>query len=487
MDKNNTTITVSTEEKEAELDLLNLLAECLLQWKKFLAMILIGAILGFGVAALKNSKVETLTIEEAVASAKAQLSSEKVVAVEQLFLQYVTCKEYQEELLAKNAGNDSDVKSQAPTVSLRTGYYIFSKLSDIDRVFINLALTDDDYRVMREIASDEETGAAIYDRIVLTMAYTEMKSNTGAVVNIPPQDDGREACLVNVEIYGTSEEQCCELKAAVDAAFQRKADELKALDSEIRLESLGETLSYNVTDYLESLHKKDITRLTSSETEMTNLNTKAGKLSSEEQNYYNLLKLQYEGGSLARVQVSQKKWIAIGVFGGFVLAFCAVFLPYLLNGRIQSYSEMELNCVLLNRVFIKSRKNLFGEWAARLIHADDIDPAVKADMVAADIGILMEKYGKNKLMLLYNGEDAGAAGFVEQVKARLQAKNSSLQISMGNPINSVDELRMVAQADIGVAFAEMKKSKRTVLREWKQICERYKLLLAGSVTVRQCW
>lgn len=46
---------------------------------------------------------------------------------------------------------------------------------------------------------------------------------------------------------------------------------------------------------------------------------------------------------------------------------------------------------------------------------------------------------------------------------------------------------MAAQADMGVAFAEMKKSKRAMLREWRQICERYKLPLAGSVAVQRCW
>ena len=49
------------------------------------------------------------------------------------------------------------------------------------------------------------------------------------------------------------------------------------------------------------------------------------------------------------------------------------------------------------------------------------------------------------------------------------------------------ELEVAAQADMGVAIAEMRKSKRAMLREWRQICERYKLPLAGAVAVRRCW
>ena len=46
------TITVKAvpamEEEETELDLRDLLAECLLRWKVILAFLLIGAILGYG-------------------------------------------------------------------------------------------------------------------------------------------------------------------------------------------------------------------------------------------------------------------------------------------------------------------------------------------------------------------------------------------------------------------------------------------------------
>ncbi len=170
-----------------------------------------------------------------------------------------------------------------------------------------------------------------------------------------------------------------------------------------------------------------------------------------------------------------------------VVACCAVFFPYLMDGKIKSAGELEANGKLLNRVFVKGQKNLFGRWAARLIHADDTDPTVKADMVATDVGIMMEKNGKKAVMLLRADEDTEAAGFAEQVKARLLAKNGDLKVSIGNPMCSVDELEMAAQADMGVVFAEMKKSKRSVLREWRQICGRYKLPLAGSVAVQRCW
>ena len=369
------------------------------------------------------------------------------------------------------------------TVQMRSEYYIVSDIKDLDTVFIKMAVTEADYQAMREIAPDEKAGATIYDRVIFTTATSR------STVIAANRDDGKNAYLINVELYGNSEEQCRKMMAAVDAAFRREAQELKVLDPEIKLESLGEQFNSNVADYVQNLHKKNLDRMTVSEAELNNLNNKIGKFTPDEKAYYDLLQQQYEGtySSAPGNHVSGKKWTVIGAFLGLVIACCAVFLPYLMDGKVKTAGELKQFGRVLNRVFVKGKKNLFGRWAAGLIHADDTDPAVKADMVATDINILMEKNGKNSVMLLRGEEDADAAGFAEQVKARLLEKNGDLKVSIGNPICSVDELEMAAQSDMGVAFAEMKKSKRSMLREWRQICERYKLSLAGSVAVQRCW
>ncbi len=494
------TITLMTvpaaEEDETELDLLDLLATCLLQWKKVLALLLIGAILGCGGAYIKNanSRMEPVEIEKAVEDARGQLSEDKAVAVEQLFFQYINYLNLQKEMrtyYSNLAASDVTVDN---TVQMRSEYYIVSGIKDLDTVFIKMAVTEADYQAMREIAPDEKAGATIYDRVLFTTAYNELvhsanSYSTGGTFKIPAQDGGENACLINVELYGDSEEQCRKMMAVIDAAFRREAQELKALDPEIRLESLGEQFNNNVADYVQNLHKRNLDRMTIAEGELNNLTTKVGKFTPEEKAYYELLQQQYEGtySSGTGKHVSLKKYTVIGAAVGFVLAACWIFFPYLMNGKIQSEGELESGGKVLNRVYIKGKKNLFGKWAAGLIHADETDPTVKADMVATDVGILMEKNGKSAVMLMCSQEDADAAGFAEQVKARLLAKNGDLKVCIGNPICSVDQLEMAAQADMGVAFAEMKKSKRSMLREWRQICTRYKLPLAGSVAVRRCW
>ena len=483
MNENNITVVAKPAQKqdEIELDLRDLLANLLLKWKTILAVLLIGAILGFGVAQMKSGKETEPVSEEAIATAREKLASDKATMVEQLFFQYVGYKELQEDIRAYYrtfAASDVNLDN---TIQMRKRIYVTSKLENLHRLMM---LTEEDYQAMRDIAPDEKAGATIYDRVKATVDSEE----TIAVLNLEGQDRVPTQYVLNIELYGNSEEQCKEMMAIVEKAVYREIESLKELDPGIEATTVKESFNYNVAEYVQDLRKKNIDKMTTSETELSRLEAKVEKLASDEKSYYNLLKNQYDEAFAVEDQhVSWKKWTVIGAFLGAVIAAGLILLGYVLDGKVKSPCELEQDGNLLNRVFIKGKKNLFGKWAAGLIHANETDPAVKADMVATDISIMMEKNGKHSLMLLCSGDDADAAGFAEQVKARLLGKNGDLKISIGNPTCSVEELEMAAEADMGVAFAEMKKSKRAMLREWRQICARYKLPLAGSVSVQRCW
>ena len=482
MENNITLLTApANEEDETELDLLDLLAVVLLKWKMILAVLLIGALLGFGVTKLKGGKETEPVSEEAINTARDTLATDKATMVEQLFFQYVGYKELQEDIRTYYRTFASSDVNLDNTVQMRERIYVTSNLDNLHRLMM---LTEADYRTMREIAPDEEAGATIYDRVTITVD----SEDTTTVLNLSGQDRVPKQYVVNIQLYGNSEEQCSEMMAVVEKAIYREIESLKKLDPKIEATTIKEAFNYDVAQYVQDLRKKNIDRMTNSETELSRLETKVDKLASEEKSYYNLLKKQYDETFAAEEQhVSWKKWTVVGAFLGAVIAVGVVFLGYVLDGKIKSPCELEQGGCLLNRVFIEGKKNLFGKWAARLVHADNTKPAVKADMIATDIGILMDKNEKKALMLLCSTEDENAADFAEQVKTRLQTKNEELKVSVGNPLCSVEELEMAAQADMGVAFVEMKKSKRGMLREWRQICERYKLPMAGAVAVQICW
>ncbi len=464
------------DEEDVELDLLSLLAECFLKWKTFVILVLVGAIIGFGLVSLKGSEESKPITQEMVDAAREQLTDSKAAQVDSLISRYEGLMKLQEDLSSYYSAFASS------EVVMRSEYYITSDIKDLDTIFARMAVTEDDYQAMRKIAPDEDAGATIYNRIKFSTAYED-----SGVMSDPLQNSEENKYIVNVEVCGSSEEQCKSLMEVIDKAFLRQAEELKEVDDAITVESLGERVDYDTAGYVNSFRQKYIDRINSSDSQLNALDTKVKNLDGDQKAYYDLKMQLAEGAYTQPAETSRSKWTVIGAAAGFILAACLVLLPWLLNGKVLSSCELEQGGTLLNSVFIKGRKNLFGFAAAILTHADDIDPAVKADMVATDISILMEKNGRNKLMLLCSDADTEAAGFAGQVKDLLAQKNSGLTVVVGDPLRSSDELEMAADSEMGVLFAEIKKSDRSTVREWQQICRRYKLPVAGAVAVHRCW
>ena len=308
MNENNITLMAAPamEEDETELDLLDLLAECLLQWKKVLAFILIGAILGCGAAMLKGGGAAEPVTEESLAAARAGLAADKAVLVDQLFFQYVSYKELQEDMRAYYSTFAASNVSLDNTVQMRSEFYITSSVKDLDTVFIKMAVTEADYQKMRDIAPDKDAGATIYDRVAFTTVYNEKPNTSNTTIKIPAQEGEKNAYLINVELYGNSEEQCREMMAVIEKAFRKQTEELKVLDPEIRQENLGEQFDYNIAEYVQTLRKKNIDRMTTSEGELNNLKSKVNQLEKEEKAYYDLLMQQYDEAFAVEKKVSWK-------------------------------------------------------------------------------------------------------------------------------------------------------------------------------------
>ena len=74
------------------------MAALLLKWKAILALLLIGAILGCSIALLKGGGEKKPITDEEIGAARALVASDKADAVDQLFFQYVSYKELQEDI-----------------------------------------------------------------------------------------------------------------------------------------------------------------------------------------------------------------------------------------------------------------------------------------------------------------------------------------------------------------------------------------------------
>lgn len=486
MNENVNTVVVQ-ESEEIELDLRDMLATLFLRWKTLLLCLLAGALV-FGLYTLRSSPRTTtgsFVTEADVHAARQAVSEERADAIDRLYDRVRFYTDYLESIEQEYnsfAGYGSVQDISDSMIVLQGNYYVSSAIDNIGSFFAESALNEGDYDALRQLVPESTGRADIYERVMFS-TYTAAEE-----ANIVNAEEGQY--LFSVTVYGSSEGQCADMLDVVEDALRRKAADLRKVDSGLKFEAVGSRLTCDARSFLQKQQDALWNRYSAADARLANQQSKVNALPGAERTYYDKLSALDQGGmTVSSGGRSVKKWTAIGavlgLFGGVVL----VFWPYLFDGRVKTAGELEcsLRSMVLNRVFLKSKRNLFGRWAAKLTGADDVDPSVKADMVAADLGVLMEKSGKKALFFLCSAEDENASALAGQVKARLLAKVPSADITVGNPLSAAEELEKLGAAELGVVFAEVKKTKRALLRQWLQVCARYRLPVVGSVTVQQCW
>ena len=475
---------VLQEPEELELDLRDMLATLFLRWKTLLVCLLAGALV-FGLYTLRSAPRTTsgsFVTEADVHAARQAVSEERADAIDRLYERIQLFTDYQESIEKEYGNLVSSRETMVHPVTLQETWYVSSDIDNIGSYISSLVLSEEDYDRLREIVAVDGTTAEVYN-LVEFAPYSDDSASEGAM-----QADAQY--LFTVTAYGASEEQCLELIAVAEDALRERMTDLRRVDSGLKLEPVGNRISYDTREFLQSRQEKLWKAYSDADKQLTEQQNKAKALSGAEKTYYDKLAALDQGGmTVSSGGKSLKKWTAIGAVLGLFAGVVLVFWPYLFDGKVKTAGELEysLRSMVLNRVCVKEKRNLFGRWAAKLTGADNVDPSVKADMIAADLGVLMEKSGKKAVYLLCNTDDANAADLAEQVKTRLLEKMPDADITVGNPLSAAEQLEKIGAAELGVVFAEVRRTKRSMLRQWMQVCARYRLPVAGSVAVQKCW
>ena len=475
------------EPEELELDLRDMLANLFLRWKTLLVCLLAGALV-FGLYTLRSAPRTTsvsFVTEADVHAARQAVSEERADAIDRLYERVRLLTDYQESI-EKEYGNLAGTgETMVHPVTLQETFYISSKIDNIGSYISSMALGEEDYDRLRAIVATDGTGADVFN-LVEFAPYSAAVSSDGTPS--PDFDDGQY--LFTVTVYGKSEEECQELIAVAEDTLRERMTDLRRVDASLVFEPVGSRVSYDAREFVQTRQEELWNRYSSVDQQLTEQQKKVTALTGAEKTYYDKLAAFDSGGTTAATcGRSLKKWTAVGGILGLFAGMVLVFWPYLFDGKVKTAGELEysLRSMVLNRVCIKGKRNLFGRWAAALTGADNVDPSIKADMVATDLSVLMEKSGKKAVYLLSCAEDTEAAALAEQVRARLLEKAPDADVTVGNPLSAAKQLEKIGAAELGVVFAEVKKTKRALLRQWMQVCARYHLPVAGAVTVQKCW
>lgn len=484
----NTLFEISTQEETRELNLRDMLATLLLCWKTILICFLAGIAI-FALMTMSSSSNATtgqVAPEEAIVSARQAIGEERAQSVERLYERVKFYTNYIDSIEKEYKGFVGyNAQDTSEDLTVLEGYfYVSSEIDNIGSFLSASLLNEEDYDALRSL-SHVSSEAEIYERVQFP-AFT-----TATSVEVNETDNSRQYVLP-VILYGSTEEQCEDMFKVVEHAIEREAAALRKVDPELRLETICSRFTGDARALLRTQQDIIWKRYTDVDWRLTDQKGKVNALISTEKAFYDLL-IQQDGVEQNSVEQSSggvsKKGLAIGGLLGLFVGIVIVFWTYLFDGRIKTADELEhtLHTMVLNRVNIKGKKNLFGKLAAGLMDVNSIDPNVKSGMIAADLRVMMEKNGKKRAYLICSEEDKNAAAVAEQVKMRLQEKFPEANIAVGNPLSSIEELERIGEAELSVAFVELKKSRRNVLRQWRQICNRYCLPMAGTVSVQKCW
>ena len=444
--------------------------------------ILIGA-LSLGYAVIKGNNVEAeIPTEEEIVEAREILSSTDADIVDRIYAQYVSYTQYKESL-QKYFDNflftEEDNESYIQMTSI---FHMSSNVYGANSIFTSLALTPEIYDQISEILPDEETVSDIYQRVWISSG----ERNGLALLN--EDEDGvfvPNEFTITVNVIAKSKEQCQEIEDIIDKALDAQLATLRTFDPNATLSFIGSNCSENLRSWVTARQNDAISQLNSVENTIKNFNNnQVNNLSAEQKAYYNLL-IARDADQPLRIQgPSKKKFLVIGAFGGFVLACGYVVLKYLFTTSIRTKEDISLayNIPVLNTITIDGKKHpLFDKLIRRLRNIDGRSMGASIEMVASDIGILMDKSGTDSLYLIETSGSDDESSIAAKLVDKIKSENNNYDICVGKPLDSAEELKKMASADNVVLLAEIQKTKMDLTDKYYELFQRYGSNVLGSI------
>ena len=454
-----------------EINLSDILAQLFYKWVRIFLMMVIGTAVASALwlHASKGPKVERVTLKD-IELARAELSEDKAQQAEYLFGQYTSYLEYRKSLQKYLSDSLYSKDDYAGNISLTTLYYIKSDIGNVNQIFTRLAVGMDEFEKIAQIMEKDETMLDdVYRRVsIADLSSFEVHNDEISYIVEDTADKEQKKMLLQVYLVAEDQEQADAVLKVIQDAFDRKLEELKAVDAGITMSCIGSNYSTNISDFLVSRQNDAVSNLNAINDEINGLQANyVDKLDSDTKEYYQLMKDRREQEITPVKQPSLIKYLVIGAFIGIVLAAAWIVLKYLLDGRIKIAREMMWPYYQENpdRVFRPMKGlHLFGGLARRCNGADLSGAAVQVDLAASDIGIKLEKQEKKSVYLVTDGATDWQKQFAQELMGKLTEREIPVQVRIGNPISDSKELEVFSATEAAVLIAELKSTRRTELQ-----------------------
>ena len=172
------------------------------------------------------------------------------------------------------------------------------------------------------------------------------------------------------------------------------------------------------------------------------------------------------------------KYLLIGLILGLVVACGYVAVRYVMSSKLRTVGELEsgFDFNVLGCVTAQNKSKLFRNSYDAYTNEEQVE------LIAANVKVLMERQGKQKLFLTGDSTTERCRDAVEQIAKSLNEKG--LTCTTGASVAyDVDSIHKIAAADAVVLVEQIDVSRYDAIKKEKELCAECKIPVLGCVSV----
>ena len=480
------------QEDEVVINIADLFAYVLHHWKLILFwMIICGALVG-GLMSFRDYRGIQNKFEDATyAGMVANLTDAQMETVNLYYNRYLA---YKDRISDSQYYIDNSLKMalDANNISVLTKEYLIETSNyGLINSFSVAAIDFDDYQKMAEAYGGDVDARYLYELVSLSAsanqdAYAIDTDKVGDVIN--GSIGNTYSGILTLSITAGSREECEKLMEVASSAIDEHLKMLQSSDVEIELSEITLVYTEKVDTSLAEYQRSRVEAGSTLVTEYQKFETTAlDSMDESEQAVFNYL---IEKDEAVKDHVSWKKWIAVGLALGMVLAGIYVVIQYMLIPGVKTTDDVyRLTKEKEMAVIVQpsTSKIMFGKfihgWARGIeLHGlnqvkDEEAVSILCDRIRQ---ICMSKDMKSVILLSdvtggYTGE------VIDKCLAHLH--DAGVEAIAGDPSASMDALKNLRSSDAAFLVLTTKASLPDSVMNNIRICEENKVPVLGNFIV----
>lgn len=513
---------------ERVIDLKDIFAECLFQWKLILLAAILGCVVGLGVTTVKTrayqnalaaqdaeraaqelaqqaasenaqeaADADDLAVhngpyDEQMVEAKALLTQLQITKVDGLYAQYAANIQLRDSL-ANNINNSVIMKMDADNASVtRLMYTVNSDQDYIANSLSSLIVTDELLEKASKVLGEDVSSKYLQD---LFSVWKGTTGTTGDSIHI--YEDDRTTSVIYLQAIAYTEKQADRIAELMAQALENAAEQMRDLDPNLEIQRIGDVSSAVTSSTIDDVQRNLINELNGVANQIATIEVnEIPKLDEDEKTYYDLLVSEGKGIHIdepADTEVvdeaetvtetvtitppSKAKYVLLGTIGLPAIIVVVLFLYLLLlSKKARSLTEIESGTGIPTLAVFERRLSTVKDPIVRCgIQLQTGDKAVENEelyrpILQVRINELLQQNGKANLYLLGEGET-------------VLGGESDFAVISGEPEASAQAMQEFLRADSVILITRMYHTDIAAIANAIDLCKVHGKQILGNIVI----